>query len=237
MRRYSTVCILLLIAISGNLNTKAQEVFQLPVPEKTLALYAGTIADHKNVVHFIEQMLAQHGIPKMMSNLALIESGFDKQVISPAQAGGLWQLTEEHARHYGLNSNERFDIYHSTRAAIQTMKDLYQRYQNWITVVAAYNCGEGRVNAALGKSGSGDYLEYSRYLPAETKMHVRKFLEACYASGSGAGAMAAYHAPARMPARSSVQASAEQVSLITTSINAAMNTGIIADELGISTTA
>jgi membrane-bound lytic murein transglycosylase D len=47
-------------------------------------------------------------------------------------------------------------------------------------VIAAYNGGAGRVNAAIKKSGSKDFWTLQRYLPTESKNHVKKFIATHY---------------------------------------------------------
>jgi membrane-bound lytic murein transglycosylase D len=67
----------------------------------------------------------------------------------------------------------------STRAAIGYLKDLHNMFGDWLTVLAAYNCGEGRVLRVI----SGQHLNYlDRFwdlyhlLPFETARYVPRFL-------------------------------------------------------------
>jgi membrane-bound lytic murein transglycosylase D len=67
----------------------------------------------------------------------------------------------------------------STRAAIGYLKDLHDMFGDWLTVLAAYNCGEGRVLRVI----SSQHLNYlDRFwdlyhmLPYETARYVPRFL-------------------------------------------------------------
>lgn len=157
----------------------AQQIAKPEVPKEKAEMYSSMIAENGALVSFIENTMVQHGLPKLLRNLALIESGFNKNVVSNAGAGGLWQFTVSHAGNYGLSAQNRFDIYKSTKTAAQSLKDLYEKYKNWIAVVAAYNCGESAMDKAMLKAGSNRYDQYYTYLPAETIGHVHKFMMAC----------------------------------------------------------
>jgi hypothetical protein len=67
----------------------------------------------------------------------------------------------------------------STEAAIAYLSELHQIFGDWDTVLAAYNCGEGRVLRVIN-SQKINYLDhfwdlYTR-LPSETAFYVPKFL-------------------------------------------------------------
>ena len=47
-------------------------------------------------------------------------------------------------------------------------------------VVAAYNGGPGKVNSAIKRSGSRDFWTLQKYLPAESRKHVKKFIATHY---------------------------------------------------------
>ena len=97
-------------------NAYGQEFTKPSVPEKTEKFYRYLLRENEKVVAFIESSLVANGIPKLMRNLALIESNFDKNAVSSAQAVGIWQFTVEHAQQYGLSSEGRYDVYKSTLA-------------------------------------------------------------------------------------------------------------------------
>lgn len=164
-------------------NIFCQQLNASDTSESSIKRIQALINQNRELVKFIEYSLKSKGIPKHMRNLAIIESSLDHRVVSHAGAKGLWQFMVEHANHYGLADRERSDIYKSTKTVVHSLIHLYNQYGNWVTVVAAYNCGEGNIRKAMRKAGSKKYTDFVRYLPAETQGHVKKFLNACYATG------------------------------------------------------
>jgi len=77
--------------------------------------------------------------------------------------------------------DERQDPYKSTVAAAHYLKDLYKIYNDWLLVIAAYNCGPGRVNRAIRLAGGKtNYWDIYYYLPYETRGYVPAFVAANY---------------------------------------------------------
>ncbi len=104
-----------------------------------------------------EEELAAHDMPLELKYLPVIESALNPTARSRARAHGLWQFMYPTGRMYKLEINsfidERFDPQKSTEAAVHYLNDLYAIYQDWILVIAAYNCGPGNVNKAIRRSG------------------------------------------------------------------------------------
>lgn len=169
----------LLLFFAFAVEASTPEVLMVQVSKEKRAVYQSMLTKNKNVVAFIEYSLVESGLPKMMRNLSMIESSFNKDLVSSASAAGIWQFMEEHAADYGLKSEDRFDVYKSTLVAMRSLRNLYGKYGNWITVVAAYNCGEGNIERAMYKANSNRYEEFYTLLPAETIHHVYKFMQAC----------------------------------------------------------
>ncbi|KMQ60346.1 lytic murein transglycosylase [Chryseobacterium angstadtii] len=201
--------------------------------ESSVKRYNNIINANKEIVEFIEYSLVQKGIPKHLRNLALIESHFNRNITSGAGAVGMWQFMTAHANQYGLTEQERTDVYKSTKTAAISLANLYRKYGDWITVVAAYNCGEGNIAKAMQAAGSTQYHIYSQYLPAETINHVKKYLNACYATGELQSVLSNYNS-SRLNKVFFTEAGNRKnngVSLQETEINAGFNLDVIADEL------
>jgi membrane-bound lytic murein transglycosylase D len=131
----------------------------------------------------IETALKEAGLPAELSWLPLIESGFKVTALSPARALGLWQFIPSTGYRYNLNRDtyidERLDPEKATQGAIAYMKELHGMFGDWMTVLAAYNCGEHRVMRTI-QSQNINYLDhfwdlYER-LPRETARYVPRFL-------------------------------------------------------------
>lgn len=133
----------------------------------------------------MDAILMQHGVPKEMKYLAVIESGLRYNAISWAGAVGPWAFMPAAAKEYGLkvtkHYDERLDYYKSTHAAASLLTDLYRKYGDWLLVIAAYNGGPGNVNKAIKKSGgSKDFWSLQYHLPNESMNHVKKFIATHY---------------------------------------------------------
>lgn len=133
----------------------------------------------------IEEIFYREGLPIEMKYLAVIESALNPKAVSRANAVGLWQFMLPTGRMYGLEVNslvdERMDPYKSTVAAAKYLKDLYGMYNDWQLAIAAYNCGPGRVNYAIRRTGLRNFWKLWPYLPRETASYVPTFIAATYA--------------------------------------------------------
>jgi membrane-bound lytic murein transglycosylase D len=127
--------------------------------------------------------LKKAGLPEELAWLPLVESGFKISALSSARALGLWQFIPSTGYKYGLNRDdwvdERMDVEKSTRAAIDYLKELHNMFGDWLTVLAAYNCGEGRIMRTIAAQHI-NYLDrfWDLYhqLPYETARYVPRFL-------------------------------------------------------------
>ena len=131
--------------------------------------------------------LREAGLPEELSWLPLIESGFKVDAMSRARALGLWQFIQSTGNKFGLKRDvyidERLDPEKATVAAIAYLKELHSIFGDWTTVLAAYNCGEGRVLRII-RDQNVNYLDnfwdlYER-LPQETARYVPRFLATVY---------------------------------------------------------
>ncbi len=132
-----------------------------------------------------EQILDQQGLPLEFKYLSVVESALNPAAVSPVGATGLWQFMLGTGKLYKLKINsmidERKDPVKSTYAACQYFKDMYAIYNDWLLVIAAYNCGAGNVNRAITRSGGKrTFWEISPYLPKETRGYVPAFIAVTY---------------------------------------------------------
>jgi membrane-bound lytic murein transglycosylase D len=132
----------------------------------------------------IQKILLNRGVPPQMMYLAVVESKLKIKATSGAGAGGVWQLMPVTARSLGLRVNgktdERRSIYQSSVAAADYLHELYQQFDDWLLVVAAYNCGAGNVYKAIKQSGSREFWKLQSFLPLETRNHVKRFIATHY---------------------------------------------------------
>ena len=124
-------------------------------------------------------ILDQYDLPEELIVVSMIESGFDPKAVSKAKAVGLWQFMYLTGKQYGLKRNwyidERQDPIKSTHAAAKYFQDLYNEFEDWYLVLAAYNTGPGRLNRALKLHETSDYWQlYS--LPKDTKNYIPYYL-------------------------------------------------------------
>jgi membrane-bound lytic murein transglycosylase D len=141
-------------------------------------------------IELMKNILKENNIPEEIVFLPLIESGFNPNAYSPAQAAGYWQFIASTARKYGLEINwwrdERRDPEKSTLAAANYLKDLYEMFGSWNLAMAAYNAGEGKILKALNKTKTDNYwaLLNTNYIKNETKDYVPKFIAASLIANS-----------------------------------------------------
>ena len=131
-----------------------------------------------------EHYLRLHRLPESLKYLPIIESSLQPAAKSPVGARGLWQFIPSTARLYGLTVNERvderLDPHKATEAAVRMLASLYQQFGDWGLVLAAYNCGPGRVRRAMRLSGKTDFWSVKAYLPHESQQYVPRFIAAAY---------------------------------------------------------
>jgi membrane-bound lytic murein transglycosylase D len=126
------------------------------------------------------RILKEEGMPMELTNLALIESGFNPSAYSRAHAAGIWQFIKSTGKLYGLRVDsyvdERRHPDKSCRAAARHLRDLYNIFNDWPLAMAAYNAGAGGVEKAIKRSHTSDYWRLS--LKRETRDYVPMFMAA-----------------------------------------------------------
>jgi membrane-bound lytic murein transglycosylase D len=126
--------------------------------------------------------LEKRGMPTELALLPIIESAFNPQANSTANAAGMWQFVPGTGRDFDLKQNmfkdERRGVLASTDAALTYLQQLYEMFGDWQLALAAYNWGQGNVqkaikkNQALGKPT--DFESLAEHMPAETRNYVPK---------------------------------------------------------------
>lgn len=133
-----------------------------------------------------EEALDRYGLPYELELMPVIESALNPQAHSHMGAAGLWQFMPATGKRYGLEINslvdERMDPIKSTEAACRFLKAMYDIFQDWNLVIAAYNCGSGNVSKAIHRAGGKrDFWSIYPYLPRETRSYLPIFIAANYA--------------------------------------------------------
>ncbi len=152
----------------------------------TLGRYDASLMLGRAEVWFplIEQVFEAEGVPVSLKYLAVVESNLQPDALSEAGARGLWQFMPSTARQYGLEvsaaRDERLDPWRATMAAARYLKDLYAEFGDWELVLAAYNCGSGRVLQAIRQARTRNYWHLRPWLPRQTARYVSAFLAAAY---------------------------------------------------------
>jgi membrane-bound lytic murein transglycosylase D len=138
----------------------------------------------KRYFKMIESVLQRFGLPAELKYLAVIESDLKTTAVSRVGARGPWQLMASTAQDLGLKvdstQDERTNFYKSTKAAALYLRDLHRTFKDWRLVLAAYNAGPLPVFRAMQRSKSSDFRELERYLPSESRTHVKRFMATAY---------------------------------------------------------
>ena len=154
------------------------DLFEQKQPDR-MALYLKRSGRYEGM---IREKLRANGMPEDLIYLSMIESGFNPNARSKAQAVGLWQFMAATGRMYGLQIDgyvdERRDPERSTDAALRYLKDLHDQFGSWSLAAAAYNSGGGRV-ARIMREETGtvrgqesDFWRIRSRLPSETREYV-----------------------------------------------------------------
>jgi membrane-bound lytic murein transglycosylase D len=126
----------------------------------------------------MRKTLRAHGLPDDLVYLPLIESGFNPRAYSVAHAAGVWQFIRSTAKRCGLRVDywvdERRDPEKSCEAAALHLRYLWEMFESWPLVLAAYNAGEKRVMDAILAGGTRDYWKLR--LPRQTREYVPRFM-------------------------------------------------------------
>lgn len=131
-----------------------------------------------------DRILTSYGVPTELKYLSVIESNLDGNAKSHVGAVGPWQFMAADARSFGLKVSGRVDerknFEKSTHAAAKYLKQMYDRFGDWLLVVASYNCGPNKVARILEEKNGKTFWDIQQYLPLETRNHVKKYISMQY---------------------------------------------------------
>ncbi|MEF9928354.1 MAG: transglycosylase SLT domain-containing protein [Massilia sp.] len=145
----------------------------------TLSRISGRASPY--LYHVVSE-LEKRGMPTELALLPVIESAFNPQAMSSANAAGLWQFVPGTGKDFDLKQNmfkdERRGVVASTDAALSYLQRLYTMFGDWPLALAAYNWGEGNVQRAIKKNQAAgkptDFESLADLMPAETRNYVPK---------------------------------------------------------------
>jgi soluble lytic murein transglycosylase-like protein len=111
---------------------------------------------------FIEAVARENGLaPELVKAVALVESGFNPDAVSPKGAQGIMQLMPATARRYGVRN--AFDPLENLRAGTMHLKSLVDEFGGDVKLaLAAYNAGSGAVRRHGGVPAYRETQEYVR---------------------------------------------------------------------------
>lgn len=131
---------------------------------------------------YIEKQLKKHWIPDDFKYLATAESALKISSVSHAWAAWIWQIMPWTAKDFWLIVNDEIDErYHfekSTETAIEIIKYLNSRLDNWTLTAAAYNRWLAWLQRAMYNQNAESY--YDLTLNPETARYVYRILAIKY---------------------------------------------------------
>jgi membrane-bound lytic murein transglycosylase D len=134
----------------------------------------------------IQNVFRAEGLPLDLAYVPLVESAFNPNALSRAQAKGVWQFMRGTGIENGLRQDwyidERSDPEKATIAAAKYLNTLAGMFDgDWHLALASYNGGPGRLQKAMKAGRASDFWTLSakpRILPRETRDYVPMILAA-----------------------------------------------------------
>jgi membrane-bound lytic murein transglycosylase D len=134
-------------------------------------------------MHHIVKEIEARGMPLELALLPVVESAFEPYAQSWVRANGLWQFMPGTGERFGLKQDwwydGRRDVIASTSAALDYLQYMHDEFfDDWLLAIAAYNCGEFRVQREVNNNrAKGLPVDFfSLRLPAETRAYVPKLM-------------------------------------------------------------
>ena len=125
-----------------------------------------------------KQIFQREGIPENLMWLALIETSFRPEAVSPSGARGMFQFKRDTALAFGLKiTRENDDRDHpllAAHAAARYLSYLREKFPSWELALAAFNLGEGDLRRTMAATGSETWQQVQPHVRAETRDYVGK---------------------------------------------------------------
>jgi len=126
----------------------------------------------------VEKILKKQGLPLDLKYVPLVESALKPHASSSKGAVGFWQFLRSTGKRYGLRIDaqvdERRNLFKSTRAACEYIKELEAQFGSYLLALAAYNMGEYGLKGEIEIQKNTDF--FSLYLPLETQRYLFKII-------------------------------------------------------------
>jgi membrane-bound lytic murein transglycosylase D len=106
---------------------------------------------------YIENVLAERGLPRELAALPHVESSFDPTAYSKVGAAGMWQFMRSTGLRYMRIDHivdERRDPFLSTVAAARLLENNFDVLQSWPLALTAYNHGVAGMRQAVRQQGT-----------------------------------------------------------------------------------
>ena len=138
----------------------------------------------------MEKIFQEHGLPKEVARLPLVESSFNRLATSKVGAAGLWQFMDDTGKKFLLINNyidERRSPLKSTEAAADLIKENYIIMgKSWPLAITAYNHGPVGLKKAMKKLKTKSLVKIindydSRHFSFASENFYSEFLAALYA--------------------------------------------------------
>lgn len=131
----------------------------------------------------VEELQARQ-MPLELAMPSLVESALNPQAVSRVGATGTWHIMAPTGRCFELRQSrlvdDRKNLREATRAALTYLSKLHDQLGDWHLAMAAYNCGEGRVqsliNRARAQGQETGYPALAERLPKEARNYVPQII-------------------------------------------------------------
>lgn len=150
--------------------------------ERRFKFMKNAVEDYPEYRIFVRKAVREQGLPAELEYLPVIESGYNTKAVSRSGAKGMWQFMANSVYPYlklDEYTDERLDPWKSTVAGLSKLQDNYKMYGDWLLAIAAYNCGNGKIRAAIKKAGGEtDFwkLAAGGYIPKQTADYIPELL-------------------------------------------------------------